>query len=237
MQNMALLDVFSLSVGYNTLNVLTDVSLAVEAQTQVILLGANGSGKTTLLKCLMGLLPAHSGQIVLDGQDVTKLDPGRRLRAGLAYLSEIGVVASLSVEDNLNIGGYYLPRDLRRQQMHSLYQQLPILYEKRRNAASSLSGGQRKILAFAKVLMGQPDLILMDEPSAGLAPVMVNEMIQMLNASRSQGPAFLIAEQNVKFLAGATYVYVLDNGQIRFQGTPEDLDADVHIKSAYFGLT
>ncbi len=233
---MALLHVSSLNVGYNSLNVLTDVSLEVEAKTQVVLLGANGSGKTTLLKSLIGLLPVRSGHILLDGQDIVRWDPSRRVRAGLAYLSETGVIASLSVEDNLNIGGYYLPRGLRRQQMHSLYQQLPMLYEKRKNAASSLSGGQRKILAFAKVLMGQPRLILMDEPSAGLAPVMVNEMVQILNTYRSHGPAFLIAEQNIKFLVGAKYVYILDNGQIRFQGTPEDLDADAHIKAAYFGL-
>lgn len=237
MLNMALLHISSLYVGYNSLNVLTDVNLDVEAGTQVVLLGANGSGKTTLLKSLMGLLPVHAGQIVLDTQDITRLGPSARVRAGLAYLSEIGVIASLSVEDNLNIGGYYLTRTLRRQQIRSLYQQLPILYEKRKNPASSLSGGQRKILAFAKVLMGQPRLILMDEPSAGLAPVMVNEMIQILNTYRSHGPAFLIAEQNVKFLEGAHYVYVLDNGQIRFQGTPQDLDADAHIKAAYFGLT
>ncbi|WP_028963272.1 ABC transporter ATP-binding protein [Sulfobacillus thermosulfidooxidans] len=233
---MALLQVSSLSCGYHSLNVLHDIHLDVEPGQQVVLLGANGAGKTTLLKCLIGLIPTSSGHIMFAGQDITEWSPSERVKGGLAYLSEVGVIASLSVEDNLNIGGYYLSRQERRQQLQRLFEQLPLLYEKRKDPAGSLSGGQRKILGFAKVLMGKPQLILMDEPSSGLAPVMVNEMMSMLKTYRSSGPAFLIAEQNIKFLEGTDDVYVLDNGQIRFHGTPNDLDADAHVKAAYFGL-
>jgi branched-chain amino acid transport system ATP-binding protein len=172
----------------------------------------------------------------LNGADITHKPSSDRVRAGLAFLSEIGVIASLSVEENLKIGAYYLSAPELRKRITQIYQQLPLLRERRRLQAGSLSGGQRKVLGFAKALMGNPRLILMDEPSSGLAPVMVNELLSLLGTYRSAGPAFLIAEQNIKFLEGADHVYVLDNGRVHFDGSPQDLDADAHIKAAYFGL-
>ncbi len=234
---MALLAVSSLSGGYGTLQVLSDISFQVEQGQQVVLLGANGAGKTTLLKTLVGLLPTWQGTVAFGGEDVTAAPTSRRVKAGMAFLSEMGVIGTLTVEENLKLGAYYLPGSEARRQLDTIYQQLPLLKEKNRLAAGSLSGGQRKVLGFAKALMGRPRLILMDEPSSGLAPVMVNDLLHLLETYRTAGPAFLIAEQNIKFLQGADHVYVLDNGRMHFDGTPEELDADAHIKAAYFGLT
>ncbi|AUW93884.1 MAG: ABC transporter ATP-binding protein [Sulfobacillus thermosulfidooxidans] len=234
---MAILEVAALSGGYGTLQVLSDITFVVDQGQQVVLLGANGAGKTTLLKTVVGLLPAWQGHVKFGGDDVVHWPTSRRVRAGMAFLSEIGVIATLSIEENLKLGAYYLSGSQSRQQLDRIYQQLPLLKARRKQAAGSLSGGQRKILGFAKALMGQPRLILMDEPSSGLAPVMVNELLGLLETYRRTGPAFLIAEQNIKFLQGADHVYVLDNGRVHFDGSPEELDADTHIKAAYFGLT
>ncbi len=233
---MALLDVRDLKGGYGSLQVLFEISLRVGEGEQVVLLGANGAGKTTLLKSLVGLLPLHGGSIHFNGDNMANRPASGRVRAGLTFLSEIGVISSLTVEENLKIGAYYLSSTERKETMANIYQQLPLLRERRRMQAGSLSGGQRKLLGFAKALVGNPRLILMDEPSSGLAPVMVNEVLGLLSTYRRAGPAFLIAEQNVKFLDGADHVYVLDNGRVSFDGTPQDLDADAHVKAAYFGL-
>lgn len=231
-----LLTVENLDTGYDQLQILWDVHLDVAAGERVVILGANGSGKTTLLKALLGLLPAWRGTIAFDGRSVEKLRTDGRVRRGMAYMSEVGVIADLSVEDNLRIGGHFASGEALRGKMEAMFKEFPILKERRREAAASLSGGQRKMLAAARALMGDPQLLIMDEPSAGLSPLLVTEIVNLVKSLQGRQMAFLIAEQNIKFLEVATRVYVLDSGRMIFNGTVAELEQNDAIRRAYFGV-
>jgi len=161
----------------------------------------------------------------------------RRIRQGLGFVTETGIITNLTVEENLRVGGYHLSRPVLHRRMAELLEEFPDLRAKRKELASSLSGGQRKMLAVAKALMGHPRILLMDEPSAGLSPLFVKEVIALLKAHRGPELGLLIAEQNVKFLEIATRVFVLDGGRIRFNGTVEELEHNDAVRQAYFGLT
>lgn len=231
-----LLTVEGLTTGYDQLQILWDVQLHVAAGERVVILGANGAGKTTFLKALVGLLPAWGGSITFDGQSVETLRTDGRVRRGMAYMSEVGVIADLSVEDNLRIGGYFAPGEALKRKMGAMFDEFPILKERRREAAASLSGGQRKMLAAARALMGDPKLLIMDEPSAGLSPLLVTEIVNLVKSLEGRQMAFLIAEQNIKFLEVATRVYVLDSGRMIFNGTVAELEQNDAIRRAYFGV-
>jgi branched-chain amino acid transport system ATP-binding protein len=232
----ALLEAAGIEAGYGRVQVLWGVDLDVHAQESVVLLGANGAGKTTLLRTIMGLIPAWSGTIRFAGEDATHLRTDHRVRRGISYMSEIGAFPGLTIEENLRIGGQFLPRSEIRARTAELYHVFPALAEKRRQLASSLSGGQRKMLGIAKALAGQPKLVVMDEPSAGLSPLFVKEVIRVLGQFRGQGLALLIAEQNVKFLELADRVYTLDGGRIGFAGTVAAMHENDAVMRAYFGL-
>ena len=231
-----LLHVSGLDVGYGKVQALWGVGLAVRPGETVVLLGPNGAGKTTLIKTIMGLLPSWGGNIGFEDHDVSRERTDKRVRRGIAYMSETACFPDLSVDDNLQIGGQFLPPAELRQHIADLYRRFPILEEKRRALGGSLSGGQRKILGVAKALAGRPKLLVMDEPSAGLSPVFVKEVIQVLRQFRDLGLALLIAEQNVKFLDLADRVYTLEGGRIGFEGTVEEMHADAALERAYFGL-
>lgn len=232
-----LLTVKDVNTGYEGLQILWDVSLSVSEGERVILLGANGAGKTTLLKTLVGLLPTWSGEIQFDGKSIQQQRSDTRIRGGIAYLSELGVVPSLSIEDNLRLGGYYVARRSVGTLIEEMYAEFPALREKRKALASSLSGGQRKMLSVAKALMSQPKLLVMDEPSAGLSPLLVSEVLDILRRFHDRGLSFLIAEQNVKFIEIADKAYVLNSGRTEFGGTVEELHANDAIRRAYFGIS
>lgn len=232
-----LLTIEKISTGYGALQVLWDVSLSLGSGEAVILLGANGAGKTTLLKALVGLIPAWEGHVRLGNVDFGKMRADERARHGLSLVTETGILPNLSVEENLAVGGFTLSRSDLKERMAMFYDEFPDLKRKRRILAGSLSGGQRKMLAVAKSLMGQPRVLLMDEPSAGLSPLFVKEVIGLLQKYRGPNLSLLIAEQNVKFLDMADRVYVLDSGRIRFQGTVSELQANDAIRQAYFGLS
>ncbi len=232
-----LLSVNKLSTGYDDMQILWDIDLSVNQGECVLVLGSNGAGKTTLLKTLVGLVRAWSGQVEFVNQSLTTLPVDQRIRAGMGYLSEIGTVPSLSIEDNLRLGGFYLSKTERNQRMNEMYSNFPVLRDKRKDLSDSLSGGQRKMLSAAKALMSNPKLLIMDEPSAGLSPLLVTEVIDILKSFHKHGLSLLIAEQNVKFLDIAERVYVLDSGRIGFVGTVEELKADDAIRKAYFGVT
>ena len=225
-----------LEAGYGRVQVLWGAGLAVRENESVVLLGANGAGKTTLLKSLMGLIDAWRGEIRFLGEDITRLRTDRRVRAGLAYMSETGCFPGLSVQDNMRIGGQFTPAPELRRRMDELYATFPAIAERRRALASSLSGGQRKMLGIAKALAGSPRLLVMDEPSAGLSPLFVKEVIQVLGRFRGQGLSLLIAEQNVRFLELADRVYTLEGGRIGFEGTVAAMHANDALRRAYFGL-
>ena len=231
-----LLSAEGIESGYGTVQVLWGAGLGVAAGESVVLLGANGAGKSTLLKVLLGLMPAWRGTIRLAGEDVTALRTDRRVRRGLAYMSELGVFPGLTIEENLRIGGQFAARPQLAARMEEMYATFPILAERRRALAGGLSGGQRKMLGIAKALAGGPRLLVMDEPSAGLSPLLVQEVLAALGRFRGAGLAFLVAEQNVAFLDLADRVYTLERGRVGFSGTAAELRANDALHRAYFGL-
>ena len=234
--DVPLLQAEGIETGYGKVQVLWGAGVDVRARESVVLLGANGAGKTTLLKVLVGLLPSWRGTVRLGGEDVTALRTDRRVRRGLAYMSELGVFAGLTIDENLRIGGQFVERAALRTRIDELYAVFPDLAERKRASAGSLSGGQRKMLGIAKALAAGPRVLVMDEPSAGLSPLFVQQVIGVLGRFRAQGLAMLIAEQNVAFLDLADRVFTLEGGRIRFQGTVAQLHADDALHRAYFGL-
>ena len=232
----ALLEFNGVESGYGPLQILWGVDMQVAAGETVLLLGANSAGKTTLLRTLIGLLPCRGGSIRLDGERIDGLAPDQRIRRGIAFMSELGVFPTLSIDENIALGGYFLPEAQVRRRKAELFEIFPALAEKRRAHAGSLSGGQRKMLGIAKVLVAQPRLLLMDEPSSGLAPVFVKQVIDVLRTTIGGGTSLLIAEQNVAFLALADRGYLLDHGKVRASGTRAELEASDAVREAYFGL-
>ena len=232
----ALFRVSGLEAGYGRVQVLWGVDVAVRERECVVLLGANGAGKTTLLKAMMGLVPAWSGTLTLDGEDITHLRTDRRVRRGVVYMSETCGFPGLTIEENIRIGAQFSPRREIRARVEELYATFPALAERRRALASSLSGGQRKMLGLAKALAGKPRIVIADEPSAGLSPVMVKAVIQVLGDLHQKGLSLLIAEQNVKFLELAERVYTVEGGRIGFTGTVQAMRDDDAVRRAYFGL-
>ncbi len=231
-----LLDAAGIDAGYGTMQVLWGVDLDVRAGETVLLLGANGAGKTTFLKSLVGLVEARHGSIKLGGEDLTRLRSSDRMRRGMTYMSELAVFPDLSIEENIRIGAQALGHADPGSRVDELYRLFPALREKRRNPASSLSGGQRKMLGIAKALAAEPKLLVMDEPSAGLSPLFVKEVIRILSDLRGKGLALLIAEQNIGFLEVATRVFVLEGGRIRFSGSVAEMSGNEELHRAYFGL-
>jgi branched-chain amino acid transport system ATP-binding protein len=231
-----LLDATGIDAGYGTMQVLWGVDLDVRAGETVLLLGANGAGKTTFLKSLVGLIDARHGSISLGGEDITKMRSSDRMRRGMTYMSELAVFPDLSIEENIRVGAQALGHADPGARIDELYGLFPVLREKRRDAASSLSGGQRKMLGIAKALAAEPKLLVMDEPSAGLSPLFVKEVIRVLTGLQGRGLALLIAEQNISFLEVATRVFVLEGGRIRFSGTVAEMSNNEALHRAYFGL-
>ncbi len=231
-----LLRASGLEGGYGRVQVLWGTQISVREGETVVLLGANGAGKTTLLKVLMGLLEAWRGELRFGGEDIAHTRTDRRVRAGIAYMSETGCFPGLTIEENIRIGGQFMTAAALRARMAELYGIFPAIAERRKALASSLSGGQRKMLGIAKALAGNPRLLIMDEPSAGLSPLFVKEVMRALAGFRGQGSSFLIAEQNVKFLELADRVYTLEGGRIGFEGTVAAMHENDALRRAYFGL-
>lgn len=232
----SLLEAVGVETGYGTMQVLWGVDLDVRPGETVLLLGANGAGKTTFLKSLVGLLDIRHGHIRLGGEDVTRMRSSDRMRRGMTYMSELAVFPDLSIEENLRVGAQALGHanpDARAEELYGIF---PVLRDKRRAPASSLSGGQRKMLGIAKALAAEPKLLVMDEPSAGLSPLFVKEVIRVLSDLQGHGLALLIAEQNIGFLEVATRVFVLEGGHIRFSGTVAEMTDNEALRRAYFGL-
>jgi len=232
-----LLAAAGIDAGYGTMQVLWGVDLDVRPGETVLLLGANGAGKTTFLKSLVGLIATRRGSIRLGGDDITTMRSSDRMRRGMTYMSELAVFPDLSIEENIRIGAQALGHAHSGARAEEQYRLFPVLREKRRNPASSLSGGQRKMLGIAKALAAEPKLLVMDEPSAGLSPLFVKEVIRIIRDLQGQGIALLVAEQNIGFLEVATRVFVLEGGRIRFSGTVAEMSDNEALRRAYFGLT
>lgn len=233
---MSLLKLTNVTSGYGPMQILWGIDLDVNAGETVILLGANSAGKTTLLRTIIGLLPCTGGQILFDGEAIEHMPPDQRIRRGIAFMSELGVFPGMTIEENIRLGGYFLSGAEVKRRSEKLYALFPALADKRKDYAASLSGGQRKMLGIAKVLVSQPKLLLMDEPSSGLAPVFVKQVIEVLKTAITGGMTLLIAEQNIAFLPLAERGYLVDGGRIKLSGTREELQASDAVHEAYFGL-
>ncbi len=232
----ALLELRAVAAGYGSMQVLWDINLSVGAGERVVILGANGAGKSTLLRVALGLLPLMHGTVWLRGEDVSGLRTDRRVARGIGFMTEVGVFPELSVRENLLLGAYRLGRRQAQNNLERTYDGFPLLAKFRSRPAGSLSGGQRKLVGVAKVLMGDPSLIVMDEPSSGLSPVAVQEVVEVLRQVQRSEVALLIAEQNTVFLDLAQRAVVIEGGRRRFDGTVVELRDDAALKRAYFGI-
>ena len=214
-----------------------DISVDVSAGELVTLVGPNGAGKSTFMKALAGLVLVESGEIRLSGRDVAGLSTHAVIAAGVGFVPQTGnVFASLSIEDNLIAGGHTLPKPLLRQRLEGAFHRFPALAARRRSAANALSGGQRQMLAVARALMTEPRLIMLDEPTAGLAPKIVQEVFDDLRALADSGVAVLMVEQNAKAaLRISDRGYVLVEGHNHMSGPAQDLLDNAAIAEAFLG--
>lgn len=224
--------------GYGAGDVLQDVSLQVPEGHCVALIGANGAGKTTLLHVLSGLLPQRAGRVMLGEQDLTTCTPAQRLAAGLTHCPEgRRVFARMSVADNLAMGAY-LRRDSFgiADDIAAVYARFPKLHERRAQLAGTLSGGEQQMLALGRALLSQPRMLMLDEPSLGLAPRMAQQVFAVVRELSQQGMGVLLVEQNAAMaLALSEHAYVLELGSIRLQGPSAALKDDPRIAQAYLG--
>lgn len=235
---MSVLEVSDLRSGYGRIEALHGVSLNVDTGEAVTIIGSNGAGKTTLLKSIAGLVPARAGRIELAGEDVTRWRPERRTRAGLAMVPEgRQVFPGLSVTDHLLLGAYTRRRKRTvRGDMDGIYDLFPILRERTAQLAGTLSGGQQQLLVIGRALMSRPTVLLLDEPSLGLAPLAVEDVVQRLVQLAGEGTTLLLVEQNA---AAAFRVagrgYVLNRGDVVVSGSVEELQGDERVHRAYLG--
>jgi len=221
-----------MDVAYRDIQVLWDISFEVKQGELVVLLGANGAGKTTILNAISGLLTVKSGTIDFMGQDLTKL-PGHKI-AGLGRR----LFPEMSVRENLEIGSLFPEAKAKRKEtMSKVYELFPILHERQNQEAGTLSGGQQQMLALGRGLMALPKLLIMDEPSLGLAPVLVKQIFDKIKEINDDGVTVLLVEQNVvQTLKLCHRAYVLENGKITMEGRGEELLNDSHVKEAYLGI-
>ena len=235
---MALLEVRDLHAGYGKLEILKGVSLDVTAGQVVSIIGPNGAGKSTVFKTLFGLLPARQGRVTLDGENVTNQSPADLLRRGMAYVPQgRNVFPLMTVEENLRLGAYTRPRSAELEaEIERLYETFPVLRESRRRRAGDLSGGQQQMLEMARALLLKPRLILLDEPTLGLAPLVFREIFRIIGDLRRAGQTILMVEQNAsKALEISDYAYVLELGRNRFDGSGEAIRSDERIRRLYLG--
>jgi branched-chain amino acid transport system ATP-binding protein len=233
------LEIKAITTGYGDMKVLDQVSLTVGSGETVSLVGSNGAGKTTLLRAISGLIPVWSGNIVFDGQELTKLPAHTLPSLGIAHIPQgRGVLAQLSVKDNLLLGGYVpAARAKRPERLEKVYGLFPMLKEKENHLGGSLSGGQQQMLAIGRALMTLPKLLILDEPSLGLAPIVVESVFQTIKEIASEGVSILLIEQNlVEALAVTTRAYVLETGRVVLEGPSEQLATNAQVRSAYLGI-
>jgi neutral amino acid transport system ATP-binding protein len=232
-----MLEVAGIEAGYGEALVLRGVSLTAFEAELVAIIGPNGAGKSTLLKVIYGLLRPTAGKVLYRNDDVTGVRPERLTRLGLNYVPQLGnVFPSLSISENLLVGSVSLPRAERRAAVNDMYAQFPLLAERRRQRAGTLSGGQRKLLAIARALVTRPQALLLDEPSAGLSPQAVDLVFNQLAEVKDRGIGIVMVEQNARrALALSHRGYVLDMGRNAFEGTGQDLLADPNVVALYLG--
>ncbi|MGO9786153.1 MAG: ABC transporter ATP-binding protein [Stellaceae bacterium] len=237
-----MLELKGVSTGYDSANVVHDVDITVGAGEIVSLVGANGAGKSTLVKTISGLIAIRAGQITLEGQRIDGLSPRARVLRGISHVPEgRQVFGGLTVEENLRLGAYAQRKSLSETEMRKrieiVCESFPVLLERRREHVANLSGGQQQMLVIARGLMASPRIMVLDEPSLGLAPVLVSEIFRMIAALRSEGRAILLSEQNAKLsLAISDRAYVIENGRVALSGTGKALLKNPEVAERYLGV-
>lgn len=233
-----LLTIEGLRAGYGAVEVLRGVDLHIAPGELVALLGSNGAGKTTLNSVVSGLVPTWSGRVMFDGQDLTDAHYRRVVQAGLIQVPEgRKVFPNLSVLENLELGAFTRARERRSQNLMRVFDIFPRLRERETQLAGTMSGGEQQMLAIGRGLMAEPKLLILDEPSLGLSPLLVEELFTLIAQLRAGGLAILLVEQNVgQSLEIADRAYVMENGSIRFSGTSTELLASDALRQAYLGV-
>jgi branched-chain amino acid transport system ATP-binding protein len=235
-----MLKVRNLEAGYGKLRVLKRISMHVDPGEIVTIIGANGAGKTTLLHTITGLVKIGSGEIAFKGKNLQKVSPEKIVASGCSLVPEgRQVFSTMTVAENLILGGYVLAKNEKggiNQEIKRVYELFPVLKERAKQLAGTLSGGEQQMLAMGRALMAKPSLIMMDEPSTGLAPLIVKSIFQVILRLRDEGNTVLLVEQNAKAALGiADRGYVLETGKIILQGAAEDLLQNRDVQRAYLG--
>ena len=232
-----MLSVKDLNVCYGAIHAIHDVSLEVHDGEIVSLIGANGAGKTTILHTITGLKKAKSGSVTYNDADLLKTDPSKIITLGVAHVPEgRHIFPGMTVEENLEMGAYIRKDDLSAS-IKEVYERFPRLKERRRQLAGTLCGGEQQMLAVGRALMSRPSILLMDEPSMGLSPLLVKEIFKIIQEVHKQGMTVLLVEQNAKMaLSISDRAYVLETGRISMSGAASDLLNDEKVKKAYLGL-
>ena len=233
-----MLEIRALESYYGRIRALRGIDLSVAEGELVALVGANGAGKTTLLRALSGVQRVSSGQVLFRGEDITRASSDRRVRLGIVQVPEGRLVfAPLSVEDNLRLGGYTRTRVESDSALERVYAMFPALKERRRQPAGTLSGGQQQMLAIGRAMMARPQLLLLDEPSMGLAPRLVEEIFATIGALKASGTTIFLVDQNAHAaLSAADRGYVLETGRIVHSGAGAQLLKDEQVQQAYLGI-
>jgi branched-chain amino acid transport system ATP-binding protein len=236
-----LLEVRDINTYYGNIRALKDVSLAVDEGEIVTVIGANGAGKTTLLNTISGVLHASDGQLLMDGQAITKLSPDKIVRLGISQVPERRqVFSTLNVLDNLLLGAYLRhareSKEEIRKDLDFVFEIFPVLKERQRQMGGTLSGGEQQMLALGRGLMARPRILLLDEPSLGLAPLLVREIFRVAGELREHGTTILLVEQNARAaLRLADRGYVMETGSVVLEGPSKELLADERVQEAYLG--
>jgi len=235
---MALLEVKDLSVYYGVIQALKGISFEVNEGEIVTLIGANGAGKTTTMQSVIGLIPSHSGTVLYDGNDITKTPCHKIVHLGMSQVPEgRRIFQELTVYENLVMGSYSIKKNVGfKEDVERIYARFPRLAERRNQIAGTLSGGEQQMLAMGRALMSHPKLLMLDEPSMGLSPLLVDQVFEIIKDINRDGTTILLVEQNAgKSLAISDRAYVLETGSIVMSGTGAELAASDEVKKAYLG--
>jgi branched-chain amino acid transport system ATP-binding protein len=232
-----MLEVIGLTVSYGPIEAVREVSFRVARGAVVTLIGPNGAGKSTTLQALSGVVPVRAGRVVFDGRDISRMGAHKRVPAGLVQVPEgRQVLAGMTVRENLEMGAYHRPQREVASDLARMEERFPILRTRRDTLAGSLSGGEQQMLAIARGLMARPRMLLLDEPSLGLAPLIVKEIFAIVEELRADGLTILLVEQNARLaLAASSYAYVMESGSIVLEGSADALRSDPAVARTYLG--